>query len=690
MVDAKVPGVAAGGGREPGRLPIGVEPDAYLRAVVDSAVDAIVLIDDAGTVLAFNPGAERMFGYAASEVVGRNVKVLMPEPYHSEHDGYLARYRRTGERRIIGIGREVAGRRKDGLEFPIDLAVSELTAGGRRLYSAIARDLSPVRAAADALRQSEESLRLLVNGIADHAMVLLQRDGAIGAWNGGAARMFGYSEQVIVGRNVDVLHPADDPAEPLLAEAAAYGKVETRGRRTRSDGTPFDAEVIIAAVYADDGTLRGFAMVVHDITLQQAETARREAFEEQVRQSQRLESIGQLAGGVAHDFNNLLSVVLGSVTLLEGTLREVLAGSEDRDQVLADLRQIEEAARRGAALTRQLLTFSRRDVVAPQVLDVDEVVENVSEMLRRTIGEHISLRFQTGDAPRWRVLIDRGQLEQVLVNLAVNARDAMPEGGSLSIETRNEELDEAFLQPEARMTAGPYVVLVVSDTGVGMEPEIAARAFEPFFTTKPAGSGTGLGLATIYGIVTGSGGVVRLYSEPSLGTTVKVYLPATSAEVTTLGVSANEPEVRARQGNETVLVVEDEPAVRELARRLLVEAGYDVLVAPNGHDALQAFDARGGNVDLVLTDLIMPGMSGRELAHRLRARRPTVNVLYMSGYTAGLLGEQAFLDEGEDLVEKPFTRALLLRKVDAVLDRGVTESSWTNPNQPLDRPGGEA
>jgi PAS domain S-box-containing protein len=529
-----------------------------------------------------------------------------------------------------------------------------------------------------------------VNGIADHAMVLLQRDGAIGAWNGGAERMFGYPEKVIVGRNVDVLHPDDDPAEPLLAEAAAYGKVETRGRRTRADGTLFDAEVIIAAVYADDGTLRGFAMVVHDITRQQAETARREAFEEQVRQSQRLESIGQLAGGVAHDFNNLLSVVLGSVTLLEGTLRDVLAGSEARDQVLADLRQIEEAARRGAALTRQLLTFSRRDVVAPQVLDVDEVVENVSEMLRRTIGEHISLRFETGDTPRWRVLIDRGQLEQVLVNLAVNARDAMPEGGSLSIETRNEELDEAFLQPEARMTPGPYVVLVVSDTGIGMEPEVAARAFEPFFTTKPAGSGTGLGLATIYGIVTGSGGVVRLYSEPSLGTTVKVYLPATSAEVTTLGVSASEPEVRARQGNETVLVVEDEPAVRELARRLLVEAGYDVLVASNGRDALEAFDARGGNVDLVLTDLIMPGMSGRELAHRLRARRPNVNVLYMSGYTAGLLGEQAFLDEGEDLVEKPFTRALLLRKVDAVLDRGVTESSWTNTNQPLDRPGGEA
>jgi CheY-like chemotaxis protein len=223
-----------------------------------------------------------------------------------------------------------------------------------------------------------------------------------------------------------------------------------------------------------------------------------------------------------------------------------------------------------------------------------------------------------------------------------------------------------------------------------MEPEVAARAFEPFFTTKPAGSGTGLGLATIYGIVTGSGGVVRLYSEPGLGTTVKVYLPATSAEVTTLGVSPAEPEPRARQGNETVLVVEDEPAVRELARRLLVEAGYSVLVAPNGNEALEAWDARNGDIDLVLTDLIMPGMSGRDLAHRLRARRPNVNVLYMSGYTAGLLGEQAFLDEGEELVEKPFTRALLLRKVDAVLDRGVTESSSTKTNQPLDRPRGEA
>ncbi|MDQ1520314.1 MAG: hypothetical protein QOI55_1387, partial [Actinomycetota bacterium] len=468
----------------PGALPFGVEPDAVLRAVVDTAVDAIILIDEAGSILAFNPGAERMFGYGADEVLRRNVRMLMPEPYHSEHDGYLARYHRTGEPRIIGSGREVEGRRKDGTVFPIDLAVSEVHAAGQRLYSGIARDLSPMRTAAEALRQSEQRLRLLVDGVADHAMLLLERDGAVAAWNGGAERMFGYPENVIVGRNISVLNPPDEPAEPLLAEAAAYGKVETQTRRVRADGTDFEAQVIISAVYGDDGTLRGFAKVVHDITLQQVEEARREAFEEQLRQAQHLESVGQLAGGVAHDFNNLLSVVLGSVTLLEATLREALAGAPEHDQVLADLRQVEEAARRGAALTRQLLTFSRRDVVAPQVIDVDDVVENVSEMLRRTIGEHINLQFVSDDAPRWRVLVDRGQLEQVLVNLAVNARDAMPGGGTLTVETRNVELDEAFLQPEARMTPGPYVVLAVSDTGVGMQPETAARAFEPFFTTK--------------------------------------------------------------------------------------------------------------------------------------------------------------------------------------------------------------
>jgi PAS domain S-box-containing protein len=654
-----------------GALPSEVAPDAVLRAVVDAAIDAIVLIDDAATVLAFNRGAERMFGYAADEVLGRNVNLLMPEPYHSEHDGYLVRYRRTGERRIIGIGREVSGRRKDGTEFPIDLAVSEVHAAGRRFYSGIARDLSPARAAAEELRQSEERMRLLVEGVADHAMLLLQRDGTVASWNGGAERMFGYVEESIVGRNVGLFHLPDDPVDPLLAEAAACGKVETRGRRVRADGTQFDALVIIAAVYADDGTLRGFAKVVHDITAQQAIEARREAFEEQLRQAQRLESVGQLAGGVAHDFNNLLSVVLASVTLLEDAVTGALASSPDRDQVLADLRQIEEAARRGAALTRQLLTFSRRDVVAPQVVDVDEVVDNVSELLRRTIGEHIRLKLLHEEAVRWRVLVDRGQLEQVLVNLAVNARDAMPDGGTLTVETHNVELDEAFLQPEARMTPGPYVVLVVSDTGVGMEPEVAARAFEPFFTTKPPGSGTGLGLATIYGIVTASGGAVRLYSEPGIGTSVKVYLPATSAEVTATA-PVGEPEIAPREGNERILLVEDEPAVRELASRLLSESGYVVVAAENGPEALREWDDSDAPFDLVLTDLIMPGMSGRELVRRVRAREPNAKVLYMSGYTAGLLGDQSYLDDGEDLLEKPFTRAMLLRKVDTVLGpRGV-------------------
>jgi CheY-like chemotaxis protein len=336
--------------------------------------------------------------------------------------------------------------------------------------------------------------------------------------------------------------------------------------------------------------------------------------------------------------------------------------------VLADLRAIEDAARRGAALTRQLLTFSRRDVVAPQVVDVDDIVQSVTEMLRRTIGEHIDLRVVIDAGARWRVLIDRGQFEQVLVNLAVNARDAMPDGGMLTVETRNIELDEAFLQPDAGMTPGPYVVLVVSDTGVGMPPAVVERAFEPFFTTKPPGSGTGLGLATIYGIVTSAGGVVRLYSEPGIGTAVKVYLPATVAELTAGATERDrEPERPRRAGNERILVVEDEPSVRELARRLLADAGYDVLTAEDGADALKTFMQCDGRFDLVLTDLIMPGLSGRELAQELRRDAPGVNVIYMSGYTAGLLGEQAFIAEGEELLEKPFTRSQLLHAVEDAL-----------------------
>jgi PAS domain S-box-containing protein len=643
-----------------------VESATVLRSVVQNAVDAIMLIDGRGTLLAFSPGAERMFGYAASEVLGRNVRTLMPEPYRSQHDGYLARYHRTGERRIIGIGREVEGRRKDGTTFPIDLAVSEIHVGDRTIYSGVARDLSPLRAAADALRQSEQSLRLLVDGIVDHAMVLLDPDGTVVAWNAGATKIFGYADSEIIGRSVSVLHPAGDPLEPLLAEAFSYGKVQTTTHRVRKDGTEFDAEVTLASVYAHDGTRRAYTTVIDDITEQKAEATRREAVEEQLRQAQRLESVGQLAGGVAHDFNNLLSVVLGSVTLLEGALQHALDASPQRDQVFADLRAIEDAARRGATLTRQLLTFSRRDVVAPQVLNIDEVVDDLTDMLRRTIGEHIDLQVDSDGDDRWRVLVDRGQLEQVLVNLAVNARDAMPDGGTLTLETRNIDLDEAFLQPDARMTPGPYVVVIVSDTGVGMEPEVAARAFEPFFTTKPPGSGTGLGLATIYGIVTGAGGVVRLYSEPGIGTAVKVYFPATLAEVSP-GTKPRDVDVRLRHGNERILLVEDETAVRELACRLLIDAGYDVTATANAHEALEAWSDATTPFDLVLTDLIMPGMSGRELAQRLRAQDPSTKVLHMSGYTAGLLGPRAILEEGDALLEKPFTRALLLRRVDTAL-----------------------
>jgi PAS domain S-box-containing protein len=652
------------------------ESAAVLRSLVDAAVDAIIIIDQSGTVLSFNPGAERMFGYPPGEVIGRNVNILMPEPYHSQHDGYLARFHRTGERRIIGIGREVEGRRKDGTVFPIDLAVSEVHVDGRVLYSGIARDLSPIRAADDALRQSEESLRLLVEGVADHAMILLEPDGRIAAWNAGAERMFGYPGDAIVGRAVSALHPADDPAEPLLAEAFSYGTVDTRARRVRADGTEFEAHVVLSAVYAHDGSLRAFANVVRDITQQKAQEARQEAFEEQLRQAQRLESVGQLAGGVAHDFNNLLSVVLGSVTLLEGSLRGALEGAPQRDRVMADLHEIEEAARRGAALTRQLLTFSRKDVIAPQVVDLDEVVDGVTGMLRRTIGEHIELQFVVDREARWPVLVDRGQLEQVLVNLAVNARDAMPDGGTLTVETRNVHLDEAFLQPEARATSGPYAVLIVSDTGVGMAPDVAARAFEPFFTTKSPGSGTGLGLATIYGIVTGAGGVVRLYSEPGIGTAVKVYFPATTAALSPTPIAPREAEPRWRDGDECVLLVEDEHAVRELARRLLTDAGYRVIAAANGPEAIEQYDAHRDDIALLLTDLIMPGMSGRDLAQHVRALDPRLPVLYMSGYTAGLLGPRAILGDGDRLLEKPFTRAMLLGKVDAAL--GANDVSGAN------------
>jgi PAS domain S-box-containing protein len=512
---------------------------------------------------------------------------------------------------------------------------------------------------------------------APDAMLCVEGDGRIALVNAQAERLFGYGREELIGQQVEILvpdliqgvHPslragylADPKPRPMGAPMGPG--VELAGRRR--DGSTFPAEISLSAVDAEEGIL--VTAAVRDVTERitvQAERERlraeadRDRMERQLQQSQRLESLGQLAGGVAHDFNNLLGVISSYAAFVA---EEAERQGQDAawEAVRTDIEQVMRAADRAAGLTHQLLSFARREVVQPRVLDLNETVANVEQLLRRTLGEHVEL-MTVPASDLCLVLADPGQIEQVLVNLAVNARDAMPGGGKLTIETANTEVDEAY---DSNLSAGRYVGVKVSDTGTGMPPHVIDRAFEPFYSTKPKGEGSGLGLATVYGIITQAGGSVRIYSEPGIGTTVGLLLPVTDQAPATQGLPPPRP-VRGR--GEVVLVVEDEAALREVTRRVLARNGYEVLVASNGYQAINLATASAQRLDVLLTDVVMPGMQGKEVAERVRRLRPEVRVLYMSGYTHGLLGVQGVLEPGVHLIEKPFSETSLLAKLHVIL-----------------------
>jgi two-component system cell cycle sensor histidine kinase/response regulator CckA len=409
----------------------------------------------------------------------------------------------------------------------------------------------------------------------------------------------------------------------------------------------------IAAIRDSTGEVVGAAVVARDISAAKEAADRQRALEERTHQAQRMESLGKLAGGVAHDFNNILAII---VNYTEFAIEE----SAGNPAVCTDLGHVRTAADRAMNLTRQLLTFTRGDTVQPQDVDLNSAIAEVRAMLERTIGEHITLIAQTTAKPAPVVHADPGRMHQVLLNLAINARDAMPDGGTLVIEAGTVDLrgDELDLQPP--VTPGRYARLVVSDTGEGMPPDVAEHVFEPFYTTKPRGRGTGLGLATVYGIVTEAGGAINLYSEPGVGTTFRIYLPLSGAGDHP-DDAAPPPAEPPRGDGRTVLVVEDEEALARVVARILTTAGYRVLAAGNGPEALAVHADKG--CDLLLTDVIMPEMSGPRLAELLHDRDPGLPVVYMSGYSNGLLGSTRVLDRDIPFVEKPFTASELLRKV---------------------------
>lgn len=510
---------------------------AKLRGILESAVTAIITIDERGLIETVNPATERLFGFGANELVGQNVKMLMPEPYRGEHDGYITNYIGTGVRKIIGIGREVSGRRKDGTTFPLHLSVSEFEADGRRYFTGMIHDISDRRHVEDALRESERRLG----------------------------------------------------------------------------------------------------------------------------QSQKMEAVGQLTGGIAHDFNNLLLVITGNLELLEPRLK-----SEDQRSLL---KEAQDAAALGSKLTDQLLTFARRRHLDAHVIHLNELVVSITDMLRRALGEHITLSTSLArDA--WPTRADPDQFQSAIVNLAVNSRDAMPGGGKLVIETRNVVLDADHSDYQSELQPGKYVRLSISDTGAGMEPAIRDRAFEPFFTTKEKGRGTGLGLAMVYGFVKQSGGHVTIYSEPGHGTTMNLYFPRSDAG-TDHSLDPRKAVDTTGPVRETILVVEDDPRVRQLTIKRLKLIGYEVLEASDGPTALEILK-KSASVDLVFTDLIMPGgLSGRDVALRAREIKPEIKVLLTSGYAEELVRGDDLQRAGLKVLRKPYQQADLTAALREVLGNGL-------------------
>ncbi len=617
---------------------------AQLASIVESSSDAIIGKTLTGTITSWNAGAARLYGYSASEVVGRPINILVPPELQDEVPAIIERMRR-GE---VVEHYETVRVRKGGQRIEVSVTVSPMRDANGKIVgaSAIARDITE-------RKKLEERFSKAFNASPVPMTISTLEDGRFIDANESYLRITGYRRDEMIGQT---------------SEELKFWSSETDRARLRSvidqEGSIRDMEIkfltksgeprtgLLSAEIIDVGNRKCVLAVTKDITEQKL-------LENQLRQAQKMEAIGQLSGGIAHDFNNLLGVILGY-----GEDLELRLGGDPALQKKAT--QIRKAGERAAALTRQLLAFSRQQVLNLRSINLNEVVTDIEKMLRRLIGEDIDLSAKL-DLDLGRVKVDQSQLEQVIVNLAVNARDAMPDGGKLSIETANVELDDTYARRHPPLRAGPHILLAVTDTGTGMDAATQAHIFEPFFTTKELGKGTGLGLATVYGIVKQSEGYIWVYSEIGRGTTFKIYLPRIDERVPTEVEVANAPPVA--RGTVTILLVEDEEALRVFTRELLEEHGYKILEAENAERALEIARSFPGAIHLLLSDVVMPGMSGQELAAVLAQSRPDLKVLLTSGYTGHAAVRRGLLDPTTDILQKPFARQILLRRVHDVLQK---------------------
>lgn len=628
-------------------------PGSRFELLVQSVTDyAIYMLDPQGRITSWNAGARRFKGYEAEEIIGEHFSRFYTPEDRALEIPRIALETAQREGRFEAVGWRV---RKDGSRFWADVVIDPIREPDGTLigYAKVTRDLTERRAAEEELRRSEERFRLLVQSVTDYAIYMLDPDGRVTSWNAGAERFKGYEAEEIIGEHFSRFYSEEDRAAGIpriaLETAEREGQFEAEGWRMRKDGSRFWASVIIDSIRNEDGVLLGFAKVTRDLT-------EKRATEEQLRQSQKMEAVGQLTGGLAHDFNNLLTGISGSLEMMQIRLAQGRTADLERYFLAA-----QGAVKRASALTHRLLAFSRRQTLDPKPTSANRLIFGLEELVRRTVGPAVAVEV-VGASGLWPILVDPNQLENALLNLCINARDAMPDGGHLTIETANKWLDERAARQQD-LPVGQYVSMCVTDTGTGMTPEVIVKAFDPFFTTKPLGEGTGLGLSMIYGFARQSGGQVRIYSEVGQGTTMCLYLPRHDEDV----APEEDPELHGLADpagdGEVVLVIDDEPTIRMLLAEVLTEAGYAVIEAQDGPAGMRILESNA-RIDLLITDVGLPGgMNGRQVADAARVSRPELKILFITGYAENAVIGGGRLGKGMFVATKPFQMDALATRI---------------------------
>ena len=640
---------------ENSKLPSGT--DSRFELLIQSVTDyAIYMLDPDGRVASWNAGARRFKGYEADEIIGEHFSRFYTPEERAQDVPRIALETADREGRFEAEGWRV---RKDGSCFWANVVIDPIRdpAGQVVGYAKVTRDLTEKRAAQEELRASEERFRMLVQSVTDYAIYMLDPEGRVSSWNAGAERFKGYLADEIMGEHFSRFYTEEDREAGVpriaLETAEREGRFEAEGWRVRKDGTRFWASVIIDPIRDDNGELVGFAKVTRDLS-------DKRAIEEQLRQSQKMEAVGQLTGGLAHDFNNLLTGISGSIEMMQMRLTQGRTADFDRYFMAA-----QGAVKRAAALTHRLLAFSRRQTLDPKPTSVNRLLGDLEELVRRTVGPSVQVEV-VGASGLWPTLVDPNQLENAVLNLCINARDAMPDGGKLTIETANKWIDQRASRSHD-LPVGQYISVCVTDTGVGMTPEVVSKAFEPFYTTKPLGEGTGLGLSMIYGFARQSGGQVRIYSEVGQGTTACIYLPRHSEEASALEDYELPTNPNAPGDGEVVLVIDDDPIIRMLVAEILSDSGYAVIEAPDGPAGLKVLESNA-RIDLLITDVGLPGgMNGRQVADAARLGRPGLKVLFITGYAENAVIGQSRLDNGMFVMTKPFQMDSIAQRISEII-----------------------